>query len=111
MNTEHSVVEEEERTLIMVSRRPTEPKTALAGVILATSFARFIASIARFSEEMVPSRPFSRRDLASIVQTRRSGKKRSRVQVARVGQGASSDEDGGPPYHDRSRNGWLLREI
>jgi hypothetical protein len=29
----------------------TEPKTALAGVMLAISFARFIASMATFNDE------------------------------------------------------------
>jgi len=46
------------RTLIIVRRILTEPKTALAGVTLAASFARFRASMATFNEEMVPSRPF-----------------------------------------------------
>ena len=36
----------------MVRRTLTEPKTALAGVMLETSFARFMASMAAFSEEM-----------------------------------------------------------
>ena len=38
-------------TLNIVSRALTEAKTALAGVILETSFARFMASMATFSEE------------------------------------------------------------
>jgi len=44
----------------MVRRILTEPKTALAGVILETSFARFMVSMATFNEESVPSRPFGR---------------------------------------------------
>ena len=44
----------------------TEPKAALAGVIHETSFARFIASMATFNEERVPSRPSSRWDLADM---------------------------------------------
>jgi hypothetical protein len=36
----------------------TEPKTALAGVMLNASFARFIASMAEFKEERTPSRDF-----------------------------------------------------
>ena len=54
-------------TLIIVRRAPTEPKTAFAGVILEISFARFMASMATFSEEITPFRPFGRWDLASIV--------------------------------------------
>ena len=45
----------------------TEPKTALAGVALETSFARFMASIAAFNSETAPSR--RRWELASMVET------------------------------------------
>ena len=45
----------------------TDPKTALAGVILETSFARFMASMAMFNEERVPFCSFGRWGLASIV--------------------------------------------
>jgi len=45
----------------------TVPKTALAGVMLETSFARFRASIAMFSEERAPSRPFGCWDLVAII--------------------------------------------
>ena len=51
----------------------TDPKAALAGVILEISFARFMASIAIFSEEMVPSRPLDRWGLAAIVETQVGG--------------------------------------
>jgi hypothetical protein len=34
----------------------TEPKMALAGVALETSFARFMASMAAFNSERAPSR-------------------------------------------------------
>ena len=52
------------------------PKTAFAGVMLETSFARFMASIATFSEERTPSRrPFGRWDLASMVQIQRGDEK------------------------------------
>jgi hypothetical protein len=44
-----------ELTLIMARITLTEPKTALAGVILQTSFARFMASMAMFNEERVIS--------------------------------------------------------
>ena len=50
------------------------PKTALAGVMLEISFARFMASMAIPNEEMAPSRPFCRWDLASIVKTQRGEK-------------------------------------
>ena len=39
----------------MVRRMATEPKTALAGVILETSFARFRPSMAVVSEERTSS--------------------------------------------------------
>ena len=45
----------------------TEPKTALAGVTLESSFARFKASMAAFNVETTPSRSFSRRDLVSMI--------------------------------------------
>jgi len=61
-------------TLTIVRRILTDPKTALAGVMLEISFARFMASMAMFNEEMVPSRPFDRWGLASIVETRCGGK-------------------------------------
>ena len=47
----------------------TDPNTALAGVILEISFARFMASMAIFNEEMALSRPFGRWGLVSIVET------------------------------------------
>jgi hypothetical protein len=45
-------------TLIAVRRTLAEPKTALAGVMLEISFARFRASMAMFNIEREPSRPF-----------------------------------------------------
>ena len=53
------------------------PKMALAGVMLEISFARFMASMAILSEEMVPSRPFDRLGLVAIAETQRGGKKTS----------------------------------
>jgi len=47
-----------------------EPKMALAGVTAETSFARFKASMAAFSKERVPSRPFGRWDLVAMVEVR-----------------------------------------
>lgn len=56
-------------TLIIVKRRLTEPKTALAGVMLETSFARFMVSMAVFSEEIAPSRGLGCLELVSMVET------------------------------------------
>jgi len=61
-----------ELTLITVRITLTEPKTAWAGVILESSFARFKASIAPFSTEIVLSRSLGSRDSASMVETRSS---------------------------------------
>ena len=47
----------------------TDPKTALAGVMLEISFARFVDSMATFSEEKTPPRPFGRCDLISMTQS------------------------------------------
>lgn len=44
----------------MVRRTLTELKTALAGVTLEISFARFRVSMATFKAERTPSRPFGR---------------------------------------------------
>jgi len=62
-------------TLIMTRRAPTEPKVALACVILESSFARSRASIAPFNEERAPSGPFGCRDFAAMVETQGSRKK------------------------------------
>ena len=50
----------------------TEPKAALAGVLLATSFAILRTSMNPFNVEMTPSLPVGGWDLASIVETRNS---------------------------------------
>lgn len=51
----------------MAKRTPTEPKTALAGVMLATSFARFRAPMATFNAERTSlSFPFCSCDSVSI---------------------------------------------
>jgi hypothetical protein len=57
------------RTLIIVSRTLTEPKTALAGVTLETSFARFKASMATFNAERRPPHPFGRWESVAIAET------------------------------------------
>ena len=61
--------------MIIVRRMVTEPKTALAGVMLETSFARFRVSMATFSKERAPSRPFGRWDLAAMVEMQDSWEK------------------------------------
>ena len=58
--------------MTIVRRILTDPKTALAGVMLEISFARFIASMAMFNEEMVPSRPFGGWGFVSIDDTQGS---------------------------------------
>ena len=64
------------RTTIIVRRILTEPKTALAGVALETSFARFMASIAAFNKERVLSRRFCRLGpFGSMVESRGSSEK------------------------------------
>jgi len=50
----------------------TVPKTALAGVILESSFARFRASMVAFNAEIVFSRPLGHWDSACMVETRGS---------------------------------------
>ena len=95
--------ERRKRTLIIVRRILTDPKTALAGVMLETSFARFMASMARFNEESVPSRPFCfcRWDWASIVEPRRSGERWSCVEAVR--EGPNPGRDRRPSCRDRPR--------
>jgi len=56
-------------TLIIARITLTEPKTAFAGVILESSFARFKASMAASNTEIAPSRPLGRRSSTSIVET------------------------------------------
>ena len=58
--------------MIIVRIALTEPKTALAGVILESSFARFKASMAAFNAGIMLSRPLSRWGSASMVRTRGS---------------------------------------
>ena len=48
-----------------------EPKMAFAGVMLKTSFVRFMTWMAIFNEESVPSRPFCRLDSWFRVMLRR----------------------------------------
>ena len=53
-------------TLIIARRTPTDPKTALAGVLLETSFARLKTSMNPFNAEIVPSRSLGCWDSVSI---------------------------------------------
>ena len=57
------------RTLTIVNTTLTEPKTALAGVTLEISFARFIASMDTFNVERRPLRPLGRCEFVAIVKT------------------------------------------
>jgi len=59
--------------LIIVRRTPAEAKAILAGVMLEASFARFTASMAAFSREMVPSRLLGRCNVAAMVVRGSSG--------------------------------------
>jgi len=61
---------------------PTDPKTAFAGVILEISFARFMASMAKFSEETIPPRAFGGWDLVSMARSHGSRKPNSKVEAA-----------------------------
>jgi len=65
-------------TLIIVRRTLTEPKTALAGVIVEISFARFKVWMATFNEERVPSRPFGFCELLAMTQSKRGCEKTMR---------------------------------
>ena len=62
-------------TLIIVRITLTVPKTALAGVMLDASFARFKASTATFNAVIVPSRSLGRWDPAFMVETRGCGER------------------------------------
>ena len=74
-------------TLIVVRIMLTVPKAALAGAMLAISFARFKVSMATFNAEIVLSRPLGRRDLASMVEARSSGERIVRCQGCEEGSG------------------------
>jgi len=86
--------------LTIVRRILTDPKTALAGVMLETSFARFMASMAMFNEVRVPSRLLGRWGLAAIVGTQSVGEKTVLREDTR--KGSRPDRDRRPSYRDRS---------
>jgi len=67
------------------------PKTAFAGVILDASFARFMASMATFSEERVPPRSFGRWDLISM--NRSKGSRGNTMRGGGYQQGAYLNSD------------------
>jgi len=73
----------------------------LAGVILDISFARFMASMAIFNEERVPSRPFGGWGLAAIVGTRGSGEDTALREDVR--KSMSADIDRRPSCRDKPR--------
>jgi len=56
----------------MVRRMATDPKTALAGVMLESSLARFRPSMATSNEERIPSRPLRRWDLSVMVENEKA---------------------------------------
>ena len=76
-------------------RTLTEPKTALAGVMLEISFARFVASMATSSEERTLPRPFGRWELLSMNRTKAVARERCKVGVARLNANPNKDM-GGP---------------
>ena len=55
-------------TLIIVRRILAEPKTALAGVMLTTSFVIFMASMVAFNDVRMSSRRFCCLEFGSIVE-------------------------------------------
>ena len=61
-------------TLTIARITLAEPKTAFAGVMLVTSFARLRTSINPFSVEMTPSLSSGRWDLACMVEASSSRK-------------------------------------
>ena len=56
-------------TLIIVRRTLTEPKTALAGVLLEISFARLKTSMKPFNAEVTSPRSLGCWDSVSMVET------------------------------------------
>lgn len=64
-----------QRTLIVSRREPTEPKAALAGVMVDLSFARFRVSMGTFSFEKVSPCSFGRWDVEAIIDARGGYKK------------------------------------
>jgi len=67
-------------------------KNSLAGVTLEICFARFMASMATFSNERASSRPFCRREPASMIESRDGCEKRCCREAVRKGLGHITDQ-------------------
>ena len=79
MSNQNSSLQNRRRgTLIVVRRMLTVPKTALAGVGLEISFARFTTSMAASNKERTSSRRFCRLESFSMVGARDGWEKRGR---------------------------------
>ena len=57
---------------MIVRGTPEEPQTTLASMMLETSFAKFVTSMAAFNEETAPSRLFRRCDVVAMIETQGS---------------------------------------
>jgi len=90
------------RTLIVVRRVLTEPKTVLAGVMLEVFSASFEDSMAAFSAEMLPSRPVGFRSSVSIAAAAREP---YGLKAARKESGPESNRDERRFWHDTPRAG------
>jgi len=95
--------EEGKRTLIIVRRTLTVPKTAGAGVMLVASFMIFMASMAALSDERVTSRRFCRWDFAAMVET--GGSCERKVRHA----GCVGSNRDGRPFNTPHVNGLLMK--
>ena len=82
----------EKLTLIILRITLTVPKTALAGVTLENSLARFRASTAAFSKDRAPSRCFGRWGFVAMVWTRGSCKRAVRCEAVRKNPNPNGDE-------------------
>ena len=81
--------------MIIASRTLTEPKAALARVILESSLARFKPSIATLSDEVAPSLALDRSsDLVCMVKTERDHE----GAVRRIDCEALRHDGGGQPF-------------
>ena len=78
--------------MIIVRMTPTVPKTALAGVTLESSLARFMAAIAAFNEERATSRRFGRWDFVAMAETRGSEEKGAQRVGGKGEPGPNRDE-------------------
>ena len=90
-------------TLTITRTTLTEPKTALAGVMLETSFARFKASMAALNAEVAPSRSLGRWDVSVIETETQDGCGET---AWRAGRKIPNPNSGGRPSCHRKRAGW-----